>query len=311
MAPRQGPAVDSTSDKTHVGRLLGIWVPLMIVTELVFWFVLQPHIPPGRQSDSAQGQQFDITVVAMIAAPVFELVVLYFLYSILVWRHPKGAPLVDGPPIRSNMKVQSAWIAITSAMVFGAFVFGTYELVVPAGAGGGEGPSPIWKPAGKVLPIQVIAQQWRFTYRYPTLGGFETSQLVIPNHTEIAFHVTSLDVIHNFWAYQLGVKADANPQSDNVAFTRTNQVGRFTVRCAELCGIWHGAMYDYGHVVPRAQFASWAAATKSRLAPLTKTLPPFSYAGYVPSANGAAGSFYSAQDKFGPMEDYGAAGQVN
>ena len=57
----------------------------------------------------------------------------------------------------------------------------------------------------------MIAQQWKFTYRYPTFGGFETNQLVLPDDTTIAFHVTSLDVIHSFWAYQLGVKADANP----------------------------------------------------------------------------------------------------
>ena len=63
--------------------------------------------------------------------------------------------------------------------------------------------------------------------------------------------MTSLDVIHSFWAYQLGVKADANPGVDNVAYTTAKQMGGFTVRCNELCGIWHGAMYDYGKVVPR------------------------------------------------------------
>ena len=69
---------------------------------------------------------------------------------------------------------------------------------------------------------------------------------MLPVDTTIAFHVTSLDVIHDFWAYQIGVKADANPDYDNVAYTTTKQLGSFTVRCAELCGIWHGAMYDYG-----------------------------------------------------------------
>ena len=76
-----------------------------------------------------------------------------------------------------------------------------------------------------MLPIQVIGQQWKFTYRYPTFGGFETTELVIPDNTTIAFHVTSLDVIHSFWAYQLGVKADANPAQDNVAFTTTDATG--------------------------------------------------------------------------------------
>ncbi len=87
------------------------------------------------------------------------------------------------------------------------------------------------------------------TYRYPTFGGFETNQLVLPIDTTVAFHVTSLDVIHSFWAYQLGVKADANPDYNNVAFTTTQQLGSFTVRCAELCGLWHGAMYNEGEVV--------------------------------------------------------------
>ena len=97
-----------------------------------------------------------------------------------------------------------------------------------------------------MLPIQVIGQQWKWTYRYPTFGGFETADLVVPDHTAIAFHVTSLDVIHSFWAYQLGVKADANPGQDNVAYTTPDQLGSFVVRCDELCGLWHGAMYDYG-----------------------------------------------------------------
>ena len=43
--------------------------------------------------------------------------------------------------------------------------------------------------------------------------------------TPIEFHVTSLDVIHSFWAYTLGVKADANPDVDNVAYTTAKQTG--------------------------------------------------------------------------------------
>ena len=97
-----------------------------------------------------------------------------------------------------------------------------------------------------VLQVQVIGQQWKWTYRYPTFGGFETNELVVPVEHHVAFHVTSLDVIHDFWAYQLGVKADANPSADNVAFTTPVQLGTFIVRCDELCGLWHGAMYNAG-----------------------------------------------------------------
>ena len=124
--------------------------------------------------------------------------------------------------------------------------------------------------------MQVIAQQWEFTYRYPTYGGVETAQLVLPVGREIAFHVTSIDVVHSFWAYELGVKADANPGVDNVAFVKPKKLGTFQIRCAELCGLWHGYMFDTGKVVTQAQFDSWIAARRSQFSPVSKYLPPYS-----------------------------------
>jgi cytochrome c oxidase subunit 2 len=157
--------------------------------------------------------------------------------------------------------------------------FGTYELAAPgfAGAGAGEGPSPIWRPdGGTPLQIQVIGQQWRFTYRYPQFGGFETTQLMLPVNRPVQFNVTSLDVIHSFWAYQLGVKADANPGVNNVAFTTATHTGVVTVRCDELCGLWHGAMVNFGHVVTDSAFQSWATSTEAKLTPVTAMLPAYS-----------------------------------
>ena len=93
--------------------------------------------------------------------------------------------------------------------------------------------------------MQVIAQQWEFTYRYPTFGGIETAQLELPVDRQIEFHVTSLDVIHSFWAPKLGVKADANPGVDNIAYTEPTKEQDFEVHCSELCGLWHGYMFRH------------------------------------------------------------------
>jgi cytochrome c oxidase subunit 2 len=90
----------------------------------------------------------------------------------------------------------------------------------------------------------VIAQQWQFTFRWPSYGGIQTQQLVIPAGRYIEFHVTSLDVIHSFWAVELGVKADAVPGADNVVYVRPERTGPIHIRCAELCGLWHGQMYQ-------------------------------------------------------------------
>ena len=305
-------SVAAEANMPHFARLFAIWLLGTAIAEPVLYFLVWPHIPPGTMTDAARGAQFDALVLTMMAAPVVIAVLEYFVYAMVVWHQKKGEPLEDGPPIWGHIGIQAGWIGVTSAIVMGAFVFGTYELINTSGSGGGEGPSPIWTPAetNDMLTVQVIGQQWLWTYRYPQFGGFETPELILPNHTKIAFHVTSLDVIHDFWAYQLGVKADANPNVDNVAFATTNETGRFTVRCDELCGIWHGAMYNYGYIVSPTAFYKWATSTEKKLSPLTKILPKFAWT-YNPSANGAGGGYYPASDAFYQVYkyEYGTSGK--
>ncbi len=270
-------AAGAPGDARHGLRIFLIWLPLAIIADLLIWFVWYPHLPPGRMSDQAQGQQFDIAVMAVLAAPILLFVWVYFAYALIVWRRRPGDD-EDGPPIHGNTRVQATWITATAVIVLGLFVFGTVQLIVPAGAGAGEGPSPTWTPnTNNTLQVQVIGQQWAFTYRFPQFGGMESTQLLLPKGEEVRFNVTSLDVIHSFWAYQLGVKADANPGVNNVAFAKPQQLGSFTVRCNELCGIWHGAMFNYGHVVTPAAFQVWARGLQAREARigLLRDLPPY------------------------------------
>jgi cytochrome c oxidase subunit II len=283
-----GPA-----EPNHGLRVFSIWLPLAVAADLVIWFVWGPHLPPGDMSTSAANQQFDIKVMGVMAAPVMLAVLVYAGYAMITWRTRDGDE-EDGPPIEGNTRVQLSWITVTSAIVLALFVFGTVELVTTNGAGAGEGPSPIWRPDGRPLVVQVIGQQWLFTYRYPQYGGFETTDLMLPVGQEVQFNVTSLDVIHSFWAYQLGVKADANPQVNNVAYTTATRTGGITVRCAELCGLWHGAMFDYGQVVSVAAFRSWASATETRMAKITRTLPRYALVYYPNEIAGLAKFYYEA-----------------
>jgi cytochrome c oxidase subunit 2 len=303
------PTAGASTDQTHHWwRLIAVWVVLSAILDPLFYYLAGPHIPPGTMTDVAQGAQFDFNVLFVIALPVLLAVWIYVIYAIVMWRASRGGPEpVAESHSRGHLGIQVGWILSTTVIVIFLFGFGTYELVQPGGAGGGQGSSPIWTPTSKtILPIQVIGQQWKFTYRYPTFGGFETNQLVIPNDTTIEFNVTSLDVIHSFWAYQLNVKADANPDYNNVAYATTQQLGSFTVRCSELCGIWHGAMFNNGAVVTKSQFESWARLTEFRLRKNTKLLPPYALT-YTPDANGADGSFYPDNvDPYSKVETYGA-----
>jgi len=308
QAPQSAAA---SAEPNHGLRIFIPWLVTAIIADWAIWFVWGPHLPPGTMSSAAVNQQSDIKVMAVMAAPVMLFVLVYFGYALIVWRQREGDE-EDGPPLHGNTRVQAVWITMTSVIVLALFVFGTVELVTANGAGAGEGPSPIWKPSGSALQVQVIAQQWKFTYRYPQFGGFETSDLVLPVGQPVQFNVTSLDVIHSFWAYQLGVKADANPGVDNVAFTKPLHVGQVTVRCAELCGLWHGGMFDYGKVTSVAGFRAWAAATEAQLVAITKMLPPYASTydpTVVPQMNkamvkagisGANGYYYPPNDPVQP-----------
>ena len=139
-----------------------------------------------------------------------------------------------------------------------------------------------------MLPVQVIAQQWEFTYRYPTYGGIETAHLELPVDQQIEFHVTSLDVIHSFWAPRIGVKADANPGVDNVAFTEPTREQNFEIHCNELCGLWHGYMFDTGQVVSDAKFHTWIHNQAKVFEAANKVLPPYA-THYFPEPDRRAG----------------------
>jgi len=147
-AASEATTVGGNREPSHGLRVFLIWLPLALAADLVIWFVWGPHLPPGTMSSSAASQQFDIKVMAVMAAPVMLFVLVYSGYAMITWRSRDGDD-EDGPPLEGNARVQFSWIVITTAIVLSVFVFGTVELITSAGAGAGEGPSPIWKPGGK------------------------------------------------------------------------------------------------------------------------------------------------------------------
>ncbi len=270
--------------RIHTLRLLVAWAVLSVIGIVIALFI---HLPPGDQSRQAGDESSLLQLMLILSVPVFVGVCLFILYAAFVFRQ-QGKGLVDGPPSYGNFRIQVAWVAVTAVVVF--FLAG----VGIAGLNGAaqatnfstsrlatSGTAPVGSSAGHQLQVQVIGQQWYFTYRYADYGGAESLHLVLPVDANIEIHVTSTDILHSFWAYELGIKADANPGVDNIIYVTTMHTGSFTVRCAELCGIWHGNMFDTsGKVVSQDEFATWIAQLQKDNADLK--LPPYAPA-YFPS----------------------------
>jgi cytochrome c oxidase subunit 2 len=275
------------ADRPHMVRLVVTWIILSAVGVLA---VLQIHYPPYDQSLQGQDQSRTLALLTALATPVFIGVVMMVLYSAVFFRRTTPE-LVDGPPMLGNTPVQIAWVAISSIIVLFLAVVGIATLassnVAQAvgqpgraiGQSAGQTGSGTAGGNGSELQIQVIAQQWYFTYRYADYGGVETTHLYLPLDRPVELHVTSLDIIHSFWAYQLGVKADANPGVDNVFHVTPQKTGSFQVRCAELCGLWHGHMADSdGRVVSQSDFDTWITQQQQDFEVISKVVP--SYAPY-------------------------------
>jgi cytochrome c oxidase subunit 2 len=261
-------------EPNHLRRIAVAWFVLSAILTPIVVAVIAPTLPPGNATNASSGQVFDNTVLFGIVTPIAVAIAVYFAYALVVFRR-RGAEPQEGVATRDNPGVHIPWLATTTVIVLFLASFGTIELA-DAGGGGGQGPSPAFKPAGNVLPVQVIGQQWEFTYRYPTYGGVETAHLELPVGRQIALHVTSLDVIHSFWAPRLGIKADANPGVDNVAYVKPEEELSFELRCSELCGLWHGYMFDTGQVVGESAFDEWIEEQRRVFAPATRVLPKYS-----------------------------------
>jgi cytochrome c oxidase subunit 2 len=271
----------------HFRRILILWAALSIVATPIVVLVFAPGLPPGKDATAGASQVVDNTVLLGLVTPIVALMIVYFGYTLFAFRRREGEP-DEGVAIRGNWGIQTTWLAATSVIVLFLASYGTIRLF-DEGSGGGQGADPISKPSGEdQLQVQVIGQQWNFTYRYPSFGGVETPHLVLPVDRDIALHVTSLDVIHSFWAHDLGVKADANPGVDNVVYVKANEARSFSIRCAELCGLWHGHMFDTGQFVSGPAFLAWIHAQQAQFGPATGALPPYS-THYNPAPHRRAG----------------------
>ena len=182
--PTAAPA-QPTDSTNHGRRVVVAWLVLSAIATPLVAIYVGPHIPPGNASVQAQGQVFDNQVMTAFVTPVI------CLHGRLLRLRPHPVPRARAARRSSTARrsandaqIQLLWIVITTAMVLFLAGFGTYELLKD-GAGGGQGPNPIAFPAGhqSAFQVQVIGQQWQFTYRYPSLGGFESNQLVLPANT--------------------------------------------------------------------------------------------------------------------------------
>lgn len=255
--------------RRHGIRIAAIWIVLTVILEVL---VAKLPLPSPVESTQALGQHQTVYMLFYVAMPFLAFIWAMLIYTLRTFRARPG-DTGEGPPITDSTPMLLIWAGISFVTVIFLAGWGTFTL------------RSITQPSvsGAPLHIQVIGQEWFWTYRYPTYGGAESNVLVLPVHRSIEFDITSMDVVHSLWIYDLDVKEDAVPGVVNHAFlyarqtARSIQNGQNWVVCNELCGLYHGYMRSRMRIVPHATFKTWASALESheRSDGLLKNLPKY------------------------------------
>ena len=228
-----------------LGKIFIIWFAMTTVGVFIGIYVPH-HIMPTLLSHEATDVWRTIVLFTILAAPVAAVVYSVAAYSLIAWRH-KGnqeEPPEDGPPLRGNSTVAAIWLATSTVLVLVLLAWGLTVY------------SADETTHSNALVIDVTGQQWLWTFSYAGTG-VNTRSLVLPINRPVQFDVTSVDVTHGFWPAALGVQVDANPGVVTVIRTTPDKLGNFTVRCSQLCGLYHSFMYAPGSVVTTAKFSQW------------------------------------------------------
>lgn len=229
-----------------VGKITIIWFVFSVIGVVIGLFA-PVHLLPPLMSHEGHDVLLTVILFTVLAAPVAAVVYGIAFYSLFAWRYKSDdpdTPPPDGPPIRGNNVVTSIWLVTSLVLVIVLLVWGL------AAYNAEETSHP------NALQIDVIGQQWLWSFKYPGTG-VEARVLEVPDNRPIQFNVTSEDVTHGFWVPNFGVQVDANPDETTVVRATPDKMGVFIVRCSQLCGLYHSFMYTHGKVVTTAQFSSW------------------------------------------------------
>lgn len=247
-AARKNRRIAMKFPSKRVIHLVLAFLLVFAVTALLLWGLDNIRLLPKQASAQAEPIDELFRLEFMVIAFLFSLIVVFMLYSILVFRRKPG-DTSDAAPIEGSTNLEVAWTLgpLVTVLVF-AYL-------------GGNALAATVAPAPKPLRVEVIGKQWTWTFVYPDYGVI-SNELYLPVDKQAVLLLRSEDVIHSFWVPEFRVKQDALPGGQD--FVRELRVtptrlGEYKVRCAELCGAQHAYMESPVIVVKQADFEAWLA----------------------------------------------------
>ena len=228
-----------------VATMIGLSIVMSIIMLIPDW--------NGEQA-SAEADDIDTLLDVMIVLSCFVFSIVVVMLGYCVWKYKaKPGDESDGKPVHGNTKLEIAWTVIPTVIVlFGA----VYSWIVL---------DDIEAEADNQMPMNITAQQFKWTFEYPE-AGVVSNEMHVPVDTQLELTLTAYDVLHSFWVPEWRIKRDLVPESpnnasgvDDIVRVTPNRLGEYELVCTELCGTGHATMRAHVVVESQDDFDAWVA----------------------------------------------------
>jgi cytochrome c oxidase subunit 2 len=213
---------------------------------------------PVAASREAGRIHFVIWFVVVICIVIFALVAAVMIYEVLKFRVQED-DFEDGPPVHGHTGLEITWTAIPFVLVTAIAIVSAIVL------------SRNDAQAQDTLRIDVVAQQFEFTFSYPEANNATSPVLRLPEGRSVELYMRSLDVIHSVFVPQFSQKEDIVPGLVTQLHITPTKLGTFPLECTELCGLGHSLMRSQAIVMTPAAFDAWLREQKKSAGPAPPT----------------------------------------
>ena len=241
-----GSVAAGRSEPNHLRRAIIIWAVLSVIG-IVIVIVTSPFVLPVAASSLDATDNVTMEMLTILAVPVALFVFVFLVYCMFAFR-VNGKPTEDALVMKPRTGLQIGWMGITGGLCLFLVIWGLFGFYQDTTA-----------TAASVLIVRVTGQQWLWTFDYPQYGVSSQGQMLeLPVNRPVEFEVTSEDVLHGFAIQSLGIRVDANPgEVTTTPLVTPSRIGSYSVRCVELCGLYHSYMWSSVQVVSTSAFNDW------------------------------------------------------
>jgi cytochrome c oxidase subunit 2 len=237
---------------TDIRHFIIAGVLIVIGTGVMYWLLDTVLALPIAASTQADTIDLVVNLHLLVIAFLFSLVVVFMLYSVVAFRRRTGEE-GDGQHFEGNTILEIVWTVVPLILVL---VFGYIGIVSL---------NEVTKAAPNEVEVDVTGFQWAWSFEYG--DGVVSQELVLPVDRQARMVMNSRDVIHSFWIPEMRVKQDLVPGKETTLVFTPDEVGVYTLRCAELCGLSHYNMLTPVRIVEQAEYDAWLSEKSANAAP--------------------------------------------